>query len=73
MLRRRRVDQLHVFQKQLQANRLREAACTGASVLVTACPKCEIHFNCTMNDPALKDELGLEITDLLALAASRLA
>ena len=60
------------FTKQLQAARLREAAATGASVLVTACPKCEIHFNCTMNDSALKDEVGLEITDLLALAASRL-
>jgi heterodisulfide reductase subunit D len=61
------------FTKQLQVARLREAACAGASVLVTACPKCEIHFNCTMNDSALKDEVGLEITDLLALAASRLA
>ncbi len=61
------------FTKQLQAARLREAAATGASVLVTACPKCEIHFKCTMNDSALTDEVGLEVMDLLALAASRLA
>jgi len=60
------------FTKQLQSDRLKEASATGASVLVTACPKCEIHFNCTMSDSALKDEVGLEITDLMALAASRL-
>ncbi len=60
------------FTKQLQAARLREAASTGASVLVTACPKCEIHFNCAMNDSTLKDEVGLEVTDLVALTASRL-
>ena len=60
------------FTKQLQTTRLREAACTGASVLVTACPKCEIHFNCALDDSTLKDEVGLEITDLMALAASRL-
>ncbi len=60
------------FTKQLQATRLKEAAGTGASVLVTACPKCEIHFTCALNDSILKDEVGLEITDLMALAASRL-
>ncbi len=60
------------FTKQLQTARLREASSTGASVLVTACPKCEIHFNCAMNDTMLRDEVGLEVTDLMALAASRL-
>ena len=60
------------FTKQLQSDRLREAGATGASVLVTACPKCEIHFKCTLNDSTLKDEVKLEVTDLMALAASRL-
>ena len=60
------------FTKLLQANRLREASGTGASVLLTACPKCEIHFNCALNDEALKDEVELEVTDLMSFAASRL-
>jgi heterodisulfide reductase subunit D len=60
------------FTKMLQTGRLREAAATGASVMVTACPKCEIHFNCAIQDEVLRDEVGLEVTDLLTLAASRL-
>jgi Fe-S oxidoreductase len=60
------------FTKQLQASRLLEAAGTGAEALVTACPKCEIHFNCAMNDETLKERAGIEVTDLVALAASRL-
>jgi Fe-S oxidoreductase len=60
------------FTKLLQSARLREAAATGANALVTACPKCEIHFSCAMNDETLKEAAGIEITDLVALAASRL-
>jgi len=60
------------FSKMIQADRLREAKASGADTLVTACPKCEIHLKCAMNDPVLKDEVRLEITDLAALAASRL-
>lgn len=61
------------FSKMIQADRLREAKAAGADTLVTACPKCEIHLKCAMNDPMLKEEVGIEITDLAALAASRLA
>jgi Fe-S oxidoreductase len=61
------------FSKMLQVARLREAKATGAWILVTACPKCEIHFNCALNDQTLRDELGLEVRDLWSLAASRLA
>ena len=61
------------FTKMLQADRLREAKAAGADVLVTACPKCEIHLKCAMNDPVLKEEVGIDIIDLAALAASRLA
>ncbi len=60
------------FSKMIQAARLREAKATGASTLVTACPKCEIHLKCALNDQTLKDEVQLEIADLWALAASRL-
>ena len=60
------------FTKQLQLARLREAAATGATTLVTACPKCEIHLKCAINDETLQSETGIGITDLVALAASRL-
>jgi Fe-S oxidoreductase len=61
------------FSKMIQADRLREAVATGADTLVTACPKCEIHLGCALQDPVLKEELGLRIVDIAALAASRLA
>jgi Fe-S oxidoreductase len=61
------------FSKMIQADRLREAKATGADTLVTACPKCEIHLGCALKDPVLKEELGLRIVDVAALAASRLA
>jgi Fe-S oxidoreductase len=61
------------FSKMIQAGRLREAAETGADTLVTACPKCEIHLGCALQDPRLAEELGLRIVDLAVLAASRLA
>jgi Fe-S oxidoreductase len=61
------------FSKMIQAERLREARETGAETLVTACPKCEIHLACALQDPLLKEELGLRIVDVAALAASRLA
>jgi heterodisulfide reductase subunit D len=61
------------FSKAIQANRLKEARSTGADTLVTACPKCEIHLKCAMNDPVLAEEVGLRIVDLAALAATHLA
>ncbi len=61
------------FSKMIQAMRLREARATGADTLVTACPKCEIHLKCALNDQVLRDEVRLEVKDLWALAASRLA
>jgi Fe-S oxidoreductase len=61
------------FSKMIQANRLKEARAAGADVLVTACPKCEIHLKCALNDQALRDEVGIEIKDLVSLAASHLA
>lgn len=60
------------FSKEIQLERLREARATGATTLVTACPKCEIHFRCAMNDPNLADEIKMEMRDLAATVASRL-
>jgi heterodisulfide reductase subunit D len=61
------------FSKEVQLERLREARATGATTLVTACPKCEIHFRCAMNDPKLGDEIKMEIRDFASAVASRLA
>ena len=58
--------------KQIQVERLREARATGASILVTACPKCKIHFRCAMKDPKLEDEIKIEMRDVAELVAEAL-
>jgi len=58
--------------KQIQSERLREASATGADVLLTFCPKCQIHFRCAMHDDRLGEELGIEIEDVTSLAAKAL-
>ena len=59
--------------KQIQAERLREASATGAETLITACPKCHIHLKCAMHDQNLGEELKIEIEDITSLAARALA
>ena len=59
--------------KQIQVERLREAISTGAEVLVTSCPKCQIHLKCAINDVNLGEELGIEIEDITSLAARALS
>jgi Fe-S oxidoreductase len=61
------------FAKLLQVERLREARATGAEVLVTACPKCQVHFKCAMKDPNLEGEIEIEMRDVAELAAEALA
>lgn len=56
--------------KTMQANRFREAKQVGAKTLITACPKCEIHFKCALQDERLQKEVNLEIKDLMSLVAS---
>ena len=53
--------------KKIQVDRLKEAEKTGASTLVTACPKCKIHLNCTMNDNGF--DFKIKIKDLATLVA----
>ena len=60
------------FAKHLQVDRLREARATGAEVLVTACPKCQVHFRCAMKDPNLKDDIAIEMCDVAELVAGAL-
>jgi Fe-S oxidoreductase len=60
------------YAKRIQVERLREARATGATVLVTACPKCQIHFRCAMNDPNLKGEIEIELRDVAEVVAAAL-
>jgi len=53
--------------------RLREARATGAKVLVTACPKCQVHLRCAMKDPKLAGEIEIEMRDVAELMAGALA
>ena len=61
------------FAKKIQVERLKEAKATGADTLVTACPKCQVHFACAMEDPNLKDEIEIEVRDIAEVLACRLS
>jgi len=61
------------FAKQIQVERLKEARATGAEVLVTACPKCQIHFRCAMKDPKLGGEIHIETRDIAQLVEGALS
>lgn len=54
--------------KEIQLDRLKEAGETGAHVLVTACPKCQIHLRCAKS----AFDVEMEIVDLYDLVAERL-
>ncbi len=57
------------YSKAMQVNRLRQARETGANLLVTACPKCQIHLRCAMEDPFLENEIRMEMIDLTSILA----
>ncbi|UCE58810.1 MAG: (Fe-S)-binding protein [Phycisphaerales bacterium] len=61
------------FAKRIQVERLREARETGAEVLVTACPKCQVHFRCAMKDPKIGEEILIEMRDVAELVSDALA
>ncbi len=57
------------YSRMIQTNRLKEAKGTGAEALVTACPKCQIHFTCTQNAAGYPEQDKIQIVDLTALFA----
>jgi len=59
--------------KQIQKNRLEEVKASGADLLVTACAKCQIHFNCALQDEQLKQEIPIVIKDLTEVVAESLS
>jgi heterodisulfide reductase subunit D len=54
--------------KEIQMERLSEASDTGAKALITACPKCQIHFRCAKS----AFDLEIEINDLYDIVADRM-
>jgi len=55
------------YSKLMQMDRLREAKSTGAELLITACPKCQIHFACAQQDENYPEEHKIEIADLTTI------
>jgi Fe-S oxidoreductase len=58
--------------RRMQSERLTSAAETGAGMLVTACPKCLIHFRCAQSEDRLRqrETPPIEVEDLTVLAAA---
>ena len=61
--------------RALQTERLEGAVATGADRMLTACPKCLIHFTCAQREDRLRrrDRRPIEIEDLTVFVADRLA
>ncbi len=58
--------------KQIQKERLAQAEDSGASVLVTACPKCQIHLKCAQKNAENNEVSRIEIQDIFDVAAQSL-
>ncbi len=54
--------------KTIQTERMQEAIQTSAQTLITACPKCQIHFTCAQSE----SDINLRVTDLYTFLAGRL-
>jgi len=59
------------YAKAVQIDRLMEAKATGADLLVTACPKCQIHWRCVTSEklPVNPEEVTMKMRDLSVLVA----
>ncbi len=59
------------YSKAVQIDRLKEAKVAGANLLVTACPKCQIHWKCVTSEklPVNPEEVTIEMRDLTVLVA----
>jgi Fe-S oxidoreductase len=60
------------YSKSIQRARLKEAKETKADMLVLACPKCEIHFQCAMNDEKASTAEKIKTVQLVTLIADLL-
>lgn len=58
--------------KKVQSARLDEASTAGASLLVTACVKCQIHLKCAQKGPGNGDTSHIPIKDITTLVAENI-
>ena len=58
--------------KRIQLDHLREVKELGCDLLVTSCPKCEIHFRCAMSDRNLEEDVAVELMDFASLVEQSL-
>ncbi len=60
--------------RAIQFDRLREAKSTGASLLITSCPKCLIHFRCALSGRVGTDreQIDIETRDITGLVREAL-
>ncbi len=58
--------------KQIQKDRLEQAGATGTDILITACPKCQIHLKCAQKNAENNDVCRIEIQDICDLVAQSL-
>ena len=57
--------------RQIQEQRLGQAQSTGADIMVTACPKCQIHFRCAQKGDS-ENVPQIDIKDLASILAQSL-
>ena len=57
------------FSKQMQVKRLERVRQSGSDKMITACPKCQIHLRCAMEDAMRGDDLKVEMVDLTSAIA----
>ncbi len=57
------------YSKQMQVERLLEAKGTQANLIVTACPKCQVHLTCAMRDVNRLQDLRMKILDISSVIA----
>lgn len=58
--------------KQIQNFRLKEAQAADVDTLITACPKCQIHFQCALQDKELNESIKYQIKDFTEIFAEYL-
>ncbi len=58
-----------MISEQIRRERIEEAVGTGAEVLVTACPKCQVHFRCTLSD---NPDWTIQVRDITCILAERM-
>lgn len=57
------------YNKAMQLKRLEQARDTGSDLLITSCPKCQVHLTCAMEGPFLEEGLKIELADLASVLA----